>query len=46
MNTHTPSDVILDWNRRKQLRQLFFLGLILTALLAILAARIAYLMNS
>ncbi len=42
---HTPSDVITDWNRLKQQRQLLTLCLVLTALLAVLAARIASLLN-
>ena len=40
------SDVILDWNRAKQLRHFLALCLVLTAILATLAARIAYLLNS
>jgi hypothetical protein len=40
------TDLILDWNRQKQLRQLGFLLLILAALGSILAARLAHLANS
>lgn len=43
---YTPSDVILEWRRAKQLRHLLTLSLVLAAILASLAVRIAYLLNS
>jgi len=43
---HFPTDVILDWRRSKQQRQLLTLCLVLATILAVLAARIAYLLNS
>ena len=43
---YTPSDVILEWRRAKQWREFLPALLLLSVLLAILAARIAYLLNS
>lgn len=43
---YTPSDVILEWRRAKQLRHLLTLCMGLATILAILAARISYLLNS
>jgi len=40
------TDLILDWNRQKQVRQLLTLCLVLVTMLEILVARIAYLLNS
>jgi hypothetical protein len=40
------SDVITDWNRSKALQYLIIHLSILGAILAILAARIAYLLNN
>lgn len=43
---YTPSDVILEWRRAKQLRHLLTLCMVLATILAALAARIAFLLNS
>lgn len=42
---HTPSDLILDWNRSKHWRDFLRALLVLAVLLAILAARIACVMT-
>ncbi len=40
------SDVITDWNRAKQWREFVQALLLLSVLLALLVARISYLLNS
>jgi hypothetical protein len=45
-NTMKKSPVITDWNRSKDLQSLIINLAILGAILAILAARIAYLLNN
>ena len=40
------SDLITEWNRAKQLRQLVKLSCVLLVMLAVLAARIAHQINN
>jgi hypothetical protein len=42
----SPSPVIVEWNRAKQIRQLTLASCVLLAMLAILAALIANLLNN
>lgn len=42
----SPSPVIVDWNRAKQIRQLVIASCVLLVILSILAALIANLLNN
>ena len=42
----SPSPVITEWNREKQIRQLVTLSCVLLVILAVLAALIANLLNN
>ena len=43
---YSPSPVIVEWNREKQMRQLVIASCVLLVMLAVLAALIANLLNN